>query len=488
MKRLPDACVRRHRQRGVFVIAGALMLVPIIAFFGLALDVTFAYARRAEMQDVADAAALAAARALDGTPAGVQAARDAAAATAALYKYSWGSAQVTWNDAALTFSDDPDAAAAGWLPMASVTAANVGRMSFARVDTRELRTEDGVALGSVTLLFMQKFIGDTTIEAGGRAVAGPTATRALPLAICAMHPDAASSRAVDMDGVIVDELLEYGFRRGVGYNLLNLSSEGATPLNYAINPLDFPSVPEQPLHNDTATLRKFVCDGSILAPRLRNGSQVYVSSPFPPELGNELNSRFDVYTSSSCNDKVAVPDTNIRQYNATYSKWWISPDVPAPKLISAAPAVIDGKLATVADGPTAAAPKDYGTVWAFSRPVRRDPSAPGEAGEPFETADWKYLYAMGLTIIPGKVGSVAPYFDSGAHRVAPAYPKMPRRRILYVPLLQCPVSGATANVAGVGRFLMLARATPTTTPPAIHAEFGGLAADAELGTSIGLYR
>ncbi|MGZ8320720.1 MAG: pilus assembly protein TadG-related protein [Telluria sp.] len=487
MKRHAHACVRRHRQRGVFAVAGILMLVPIITLFGLALDLTVAYARRAEMQDVADAAALAAARALNGTVQGVQAAQDAAAATAALYDYGWGAA-VPWNAAALAFSDDPDAEEPAWLVQAQVNGNNARGLSYARVDTRQLVSGDGVALGDVTAMFMQRLGNAATVSTAARAVAGPTATRALPLAVCAMRQEAAWARPVPP--TTERELVEFGFRRGVGYNLLALNPEGEDPLNFVINPLDFPGAPEKLGNKDPAVVGKFVCDGSMTAPRLRGGSEVYVQSPFPSELRRELNSRFDEYIESDCLDKVAVPDKNIRQFHTLYSKWWMS-TIPSAEFTSSQSVKVstdDGgkKLVSVSDGFDKVAAHHYGTLWAFARPVRHDPSAPGEAGTPFDDDSWPVLYPATGNDLNATMGTVAPYFDVGAHLVAAPYPRMQGRRILYVPLLQCSPVPPTdrATVLGVGRFLMTAKASAS----AIHAEFGGLAPDAELGTSVGLHR
>lgn len=65
------------------------------------------------------------------------------------------------------------------------------------------------------------------------------------------------------------------------------------------------------------------------------------------------------------------------------------------------------------------------------------------------------------------------------------------RRVLNVPLLNCPVGQEDVSpkmVLGIGRFLMTAPATATATPPAIHAEFGGLVNYPQLTASAVLYR
>ena len=70
------------RQRGAYGIAFALLLLPLMALFGLAFDLAMVYGRYSELQALADATALSAARKLDGTTAGISAALNAAEATA----------------------------------------------------------------------------------------------------------------------------------------------------------------------------------------------------------------------------------------------------------------------------------------------------------------------------------------------------------------------------------------------------------------------
>lgn len=68
----------RGRRRGVVLILFALSILVIFGFVGLAFDVGRLYIARNEAQGYCDAAALAAAYLLDGTPAGIAAARNAA--------------------------------------------------------------------------------------------------------------------------------------------------------------------------------------------------------------------------------------------------------------------------------------------------------------------------------------------------------------------------------------------------------------------------
>src|SRR5512139_2980219 len=63
-----------HRQSGAVAIMTAFALVLLIAMIGLVVDLGYLYTRKTELQNAADAAALAGARELNGTAAGVTAA------------------------------------------------------------------------------------------------------------------------------------------------------------------------------------------------------------------------------------------------------------------------------------------------------------------------------------------------------------------------------------------------------------------------------
>ena len=74
LRRLPR--VRPGSQRGAFGALYAVMLAVMLGMLGLVGDLSSLYARGHEPQSPADGAALAAARVLDGTPAGIIKARN----------------------------------------------------------------------------------------------------------------------------------------------------------------------------------------------------------------------------------------------------------------------------------------------------------------------------------------------------------------------------------------------------------------------------
>ena len=191
-------------------------------------------------------------------------------------------------------------------------------------------------------------------------------------------------------------------------------------------------------------------------------------------LWQQLNSRFGVYGgSNACDPYSAPPDTNVREYRGALASWMNS-SPPQASAASSTPAA--GKpLATIADGAPplpAVAPAQYGTLWAYG-PARR------YAGGSFTTGSWNVLYPAS----PALNGSTwptasAPYFNAN-YSTAPSNAGRKGRRLLYVPLLSCPVAAGTyvdGTVLAVARFLLTAQATAAEVP----GEFAGILSAQEL--------
>lgn len=105
-------CVPRSRQRehGAFSVLFSLLLLVMLGFCGLAVDTAMMYNRRAETHGIAAAIAMAAARELDGTTAGIDSALAKAAETAGRLKYRYNRS-FAWSSSAITFSNTPAAGA-----------------------------------------------------------------------------------------------------------------------------------------------------------------------------------------------------------------------------------------------------------------------------------------------------------------------------------------------------------------------------------------
>lgn len=486
--------VRRPRQprsseRGAFGILYAIILPVMLGMVGLAVDLSIVYARSHELQAIADGAALAAARALDGTAEGLATAEENARRTARLAKYRFLDAEtIEWSVAALSFGPTVDGP---WSPANAVAAGDVPNMRFARVDTAGLNT----VYGRVSATFLQVVGVSGEQNLSRSAVAGRKDSSLAPLALCALNPAERSGR---LNAAGAEELLEFGFRRGVGYNLLNIGP-ATQARNYIVNPVDFAPAPAIATHMDDAAIRPFVCTGTMHIPLLQAGSILYVREGFPAAWAAELNSRFGNYNGGSiCNKYGAPPDSNIIEFRGGYPQFWMPNGRTATLRASAMP--LDESSAgpgsdkrTIADvdpvpGGTVAG--HYGPLWAFSRPLRYN-SATDVVGPPFTRTDWASLYPVGTPPAPSSNynRTIMPYeLNAAPNRLSPLpLHGMHQRRVLNVPLLACPANGATrATMVAIGRFMMTSPAT--VAPAAIHAEFGGLVNYNMLTASAVLYK
>ncbi|SFL75094.1 pilus assembly protein TadG-related protein [Rugamonas rubra] len=469
----------RPRQRGALLISFALMLVVVLGFVGLALDLSRLYNRKVELQNLADAAALAAAGQLNGTAAGVAAAAGQAAVVAAAHKIGYWS-PVVWNAAALSFASTPFAPAGAWQSLAAAQAAPSG-MLFARVDSSQL----DAATGGVALTFMRALMpAAADPQLGASAVAGRASLKMTPLAVCAMGP----ATAQRLNPPATAELVEYGFRRGVGYNLLNLNPNATTPVYYYVNPLDPPGAAGAPANLAPAVLAPFVCSGTLALARIGGASISVAPGPAAFPLAAELNSRFDLNMGVNCQPSVAPPDKNIKAYTGSGAGWWMS---VTPAGQTAAAKTGAASLATVADtAPPVAgvAATSYGPLWSYAGAVAWSAAPPYTA---LATTRWGALYP-GVPAAPAAVSYPAtrPYLANiGANFQAPnpSRPGLRNRRVLNIALLSCPVpagANALAQVLAVGQFFMTAPASGA----AVSGEFAGVVDEQTLGGPAELYQ
>ena len=490
LRRRPAASIpARDAARGVSALMFLVMLIAMLGFCGMALDLGRLYNRKVELQQVANAAAIAAARELNGTSAGVAAALSKASIAASRFKYQYNLLSVSWSDAAISFGTSSDHAGT-WLSAGAASGAPVG-LQFVKVDTKELEPE----YGTFSAVFMGLLSSaNSTITTSGLAIAGRSSINVLPLAVCALSNNPATARANPGPPANV-ELLEFGFRRGVSYDLMQLNPGGAAPANYVIDPVSPPGVTGSSSNMTTSILGPFVCAGSMAMPSVTGGA-ITVSAPFPlASLFQQLNSRFDQFSGELCNPNSAPSDANVKAYTFSAIPWMST--VPAAQ--SAAPVLFDGGLVTIADpspAPASNTASMYGPLWSYARAV---PYSSYSAGLPepasgystFSPATWTTLYRPGQPLAnSGYPGVGTPYnANIGANFLAPSVahrPGMRQRRVLKVPLLACPVgAGATtpANVIGIGKFFMTVPATATS----LNVEFAGTVPPQSAGGQLELY-
>lgn len=486
----------RIRQRGVFAIMSVPLLLVIFGFCALALDLSQLYNRKVDMSGFAKAVALAAAHELNGTPAGITAATTQARITAERLKYQYFSTgrSFIWNDNALTLSKTP--VRSGTWVAASSGSTDVPNLYYAKVDTAELTDGSGV----VSTIFAQLITRNLApIRVSDSAIAGRAAINVMPIAVCAMGDAAAARSATTSTGATVTELVQYGFRRGVSYDLMLLNPNGTTPVNYAINPVSAPGATGAAFNIDA--IGPFMCTGTMWVPRITGGpisvSRLATVHPLAPFF-MPLNSRFNKYNDSVCNPNGAPPDRNVLPYgyDATGAGRWMS---PTSGRAAALTTTIRGRLETVADlapATPAASAGDYGPLWAYAKAVRIP--SPLTAPEPnigysvLSSADWPTIYKSGPTAVSyppsppyQSLSPASGYYQAPATNLAIA---TQQRRILNIPLLDCSSgspSGAnvSANVLAIGKFFM----TVPATSDALVAEFAGVRPEQALSSQVGLY-
>ena len=499
MKAARSSATQRRCQRGVVAIVLGLSVFALFGFMALAVDLGRTYVVRTELQNAADAAALAGAKELNQTAAGVTSAVARAIGMAAQNNANFATpvAITVANISAGTCPDD------GCMVLASTITTNAlaaGR-TFLRVNI------PSGALNTFFAVVPTTGGGTGTAATGtfGRAVAGHFLTQISPMGVCAIDSIPGGTRPVSGSPTI-SELTEFGFRRGIAYNIPALNPlGGAAGLPLWINPLNAPPAACNPASSSAANMKPFLCTGTSTIITTVPGS-VYVNTggSYGP-MEKAINSRFDDFTGgNACDPTSAPPDINIKAYTvptaagagpAGNPRDWTNPGAntyPSQQAISLNP-VNQKPYAS----PTTA---QYGTLWSHSRAVRAVGASPNATdGAPFALSDWTNLYAGNTadtsasgypgnpTTPPFPAGSLAaPYntLTGNKYFLAPsiARPGTRNRRVLNVAILNCTglsvgpggLSCATLPVLGVGRFFMQTPADLTGGTRKIETEFAGL--------------
>jgi Putative Flp pilus-assembly TadE/G-like len=478
----------QSREDGSIAIMSFGAVLVICGLLGLGLDLSRVYNRRVELQNIADVAALAAVHELDGTAAGITNAVTKAGEAARRAKYNyWVRAQ--WSDQAIKFGSTPSPEGE-WFDAGSAVG-KASELRYVMVDTGGLDPE----MWTVDAVFLQVVGGAGTVAVKTEAIAGPSSISVIPFGICAMSNIPVDARtnpgsATPTPAPPNVELLEYGFRRGVGYDLMQLNPGDTSPANFIISPINGAL--------DDATVGAFVCTGRIASREIVNKT-VKVGEPFPmASLFDHFNSRFDIFPAGACSPNSAPPDANIKAYDYTVpgSVPWMTPPFSrqGAKRLQTDDSIWGKKLWTIADilpAPSDNDAQSYGVLWSYAKAVpfssyTAGQPEPASGYTPFPTSAWQTLYNPGRPSVNSYPASTPYAATSGANFLAPGAAHRPGvrgRRVLNVPLLDCPASGGTAKVLAVGKFFMTVPATPTS----LYGEFAGIAQPGTLGTDVELY-
>ncbi|MES2018876.1 MAG: Tad domain-containing protein [Pseudomonadota bacterium] len=478
MKPLPTLL---RRQRGAIAIMFGLTLVVLLGAGGLVIDLGHLYVLKSELQNGADSAALAGAKQIDMTPAGITKAAAKALAFAAENKFNFSST-LTLTNSNVAFGSGPDGP---WFSVADAFASPAGK-TFIKVDT-----------GTKTVsTYLMGAAGIPTIATNGVAVAGRFVVDITPLGVCALPPYTRTSMRLTNPAVLPQEqeLVEYGFRRGTTYDLLQLGKIAGSSDPMLLNPVDSPPTACNPSHSNANFTAPFVCQGNSTV--ANNVTEVYANTGVSVgPIEKAINSRFNDYPGGSqCSPVTSPPDRNVREYvyNNSTNVDWMNPAQSAQSQ----------PISNVGLPTPALTAATQGVLWTYSRPVRAIdvPGAPGtyDAGTAFATSDWAKLYNSSLATTgtyPAGIGA-SPYAETSgaAHFLAPT-PNIPTadRRLMNLAIVNCAGVGAGGMackrlpILGVGRFFLQRRANLAGAGAGIWVEFAGLI-DPVPKSEIKLYR
>jgi len=283
----------RHSQRGAIAIMVGVLIIPLIALLGVVIDLGHLYVRKTELQNAADAAALAGAKQLNGQATGINAAVTAAIATAAANASDMGNTPVAISAAQIRFGPTPDGA---WADQGTAVANPTG-MRYIKVDT------SGIAQGTRPTWFMvvvNSALADTTTA--GMAVAGAPICDGLPIFIC--PPPG-------------------GFVRGQPYFFADNPGAPVGPGNIGYFDPVPPGAPSL-VPPGASEMSDVVCVGKTFC----IGAGTYSSRTQAAfgKMEKAFNTRFGVYQ-GELKDKAETcrPDTNVKEYLANQVNWMAAP-------------------------------------------------------------------------------------------------------------------------------------------------------------------
>ncbi|MDN2677352.1 TadE/TadG family type IV pilus assembly protein [Janthinobacterium sp. SUN033] len=501
-----NTAFRRHdKQQGAIAIVLGLTLVVLFAMGGLVLDLGHLYIAKTELQNGADSSALAGAVELDQSAAGIDNAQTKAIAIAQKNRYDF-STTLTITAANISFGPSPDGP---WSSGASARTSPQGQ-TFIRVDT-----------GSKTFAtYLMGIAGIASTSASGVAVAGRFVNDVTPIGVCAVDPankTAQYTYPAAPAGTGLTELLEFGFRRGVTYNLFGLNPLGGSSDPYLINPVDAPPGACDASHASANSTAPFMCTGSSAVVSSGSG-KVYTNTGLSAgKIAAALNSRFDDYSSPSvCDPATAPPDTNIKEYpckgggspcvaSAANSPptGWMEPGastLPSQQSVSLSGNKPNYRLPPAFTTPVTAAQAQfagYGVLWSYGPAYQSNGATPAKAGTAYSVAD--------ANANPMYSTAKANYFDTASYPVSPgasfpastppspynqtsgptfqapsaAHPGRNNRRILNVVLVDCrtapvgPASCGAMDAVGIGKFFMTMKAD-FSGGARLDVEFAGL--------------
>jgi hypothetical protein len=445
----------------------AIVIGLLILMVGLVVDLGFLYTRKTELQNAADAAALAGARELNGTAGGINNAVTQAIDLANDNGVVFGGDPVVITATNIQFGPTPDGP---WSDVAASQAAP-GDKRFIEVDTGSISRPTWFAR-----VFQWGFGGIESTSTFGRAVAGPNIVDILPIAACVLDPDDCPPNGTG----------NCGYRKGQSYKLSETNPIGPGTL-YWINPVTT-NVGECSGTGSTDYTLPFVCQG-VVAANVATASEVLTNTGVSTPQLAALDSRFDDYApQAKCDPGTAPPDRNIKEYLYDTANWmnpapeaYESPLFPSDPLCAANKDECQAaRVGPIVNGDI---PTDSGgVVWSFVTPANSN--VPGRA-----VISGNYPAGTPYTQIPVPYPGTETAFyrpPSAAHQgIAES-----GRRALTLMIVDCPTAGGNCRPATVrvrAKFLLQRKAIKPGDHD-IYVEFGGPVGVAGITAEYKLYR
>ena len=429
-----------RRQTGAVAIMTAFAIVLLIAMIGLVVDLGYLYTRKTELQNAADAAALAGARELNGTAAGVTAAAAQAIALANANNSDLGATPVVITNANIEFGPDPSGP---WSSVAAASASDAVAADkfFIKVDS------SGILQGARPTWFMSVVSAGASTYTFGLAVAGRTVCEGLPVFTCVRPGGLAPN---------------YGFVKGASYRLTSQLSGGTDNIGW-LDPVP-PGTPG--LISGANDMREVLCRGQTYC--IKAGTYTSLTQPAFNPMMDALNTRLGVYqgTINDAVHKLACPaDTNVKEYPYNGAAGTGSP----VDWLDAAPEEQGLPL-------TPPVPPKSVVHWSAARPLAGDtptvsgsyPAAgSGVAGE-FSGTPYGQTVGSYFQAPPSTLGGDAVASQSGRRIITLGIAEVPSGQNCFDVING---SGKPVNIVAFGRFLMQLQAVGTGTGKGFYGEF-----------------
>lgn len=419
----------KNRQGGTAAIVVGISMVMLIGFLALVIDLGHLYIAKTELQNAADAAALAGAKELNGKASGVASAVTKATEIAAQNRYDFSKpVDITVDNVSVGNCPDPGC----FIPALNITDGQAANKYFIKVDT-----------GSRTLAtWFAPILNIFTTDTFGMAVAGRYLIDITPLAMCALDLD----KCPDLvSGTCATPPCECGYDRGKPYKVSDINPIGPGTL-YWLDPLA--TTPPCTITN-ADDMRPFICQGKASVATTA-GSYVYTNTGVSsgPTLG-ALDSRFNDYPSAAqCDPATAPPDTNVREYrytDATVSAWMNPPPTKQAATVTSAA----GAMPITTDW--------SGVVWSYVRPPSPNTTGRNVNNPPYLNSPWTPY----TNLVTTPTGGGAAFMKEN-------------RRVMNLVIVACATPGGVcrpAQVRGIGEFLLQRRADAPSDKE-IYVEFG----------------